>query len=42
MATFHDFDAVALWGFLTSGNYAMAPTGTDPARRRERSRRRAI
>ena len=27
MATFHDFDAVALWGFLTSGRYAMAPPG---------------
>jgi CRP-like cAMP-binding protein len=27
MATFHDFDAVALWGFLTSGSYAMAPPG---------------
>ena len=28
MATFHDFDAVALWGFLTSGNYATCPSGT--------------
>ncbi len=28
MATFHDFDAVALWGFLTSGSYVMCPTGT--------------
>jgi CRP-like cAMP-binding protein len=27
MATFHDFDAVALWGFLTSGSYAMCPPG---------------
>jgi CRP/FNR family transcriptional regulator, cyclic AMP receptor protein len=27
MATFHDFDAVALWGFLTSGSYAMCPSG---------------
>ena len=25
MATFHEFDAVALWGFLTSGSYAMCP-----------------
>jgi CRP-like cAMP-binding protein len=25
MATFHDFDPVALWGFLTSGSYAMCP-----------------
>ena len=23
MATFHDFDPVALWGFLTSGSYAL-------------------
>jgi CRP-like cAMP-binding protein len=28
MATFHDFDPVALWGFLTSGSYAMCPPGT--------------
>ncbi len=28
MATFHDFDPVALWGFLTSGSYAMCPSGT--------------
>jgi CRP-like cAMP-binding protein len=28
MAVFHDFDAVALWGFLTSGTYAMCPSGT--------------
>ena len=27
MATFHDFDPVALWGFLTSGSYAMCPPG---------------
>jgi len=27
MATFHDVDAVALWGFLTSGSYAMCPPG---------------
>ncbi len=25
MASFHEFDAVALWGFLTSGSYAMCP-----------------
>jgi CRP-like cAMP-binding protein len=28
MATFHDFDPVALWGFLTSGSYAMCPSGS--------------
>ncbi len=27
MATFHDFDSLALWGFLTSGSYAMCPPG---------------
>ena len=27
MATFHDFDSLALWGFLTSGQYAMCPPG---------------
>jgi CRP-like cAMP-binding protein len=27
MATFHEFDPVALWGFLTSGSYAMCPPG---------------
>ena len=27
MATFHDFDPVALWGFLTSGSYALCPPG---------------
>ena len=27
MATFHDFDPVALWGFLTSGRYATCPQG---------------
>lgn len=27
MATFHEFDAVALWGFLTSGRYALCPAG---------------
>jgi CRP-like cAMP-binding protein len=27
MATFHDVDPVALWGFLTSGSYAMCPPG---------------
>jgi CRP-like cAMP-binding protein len=25
MATFHDFDSLALWGFLTSGSYARCP-----------------
>ena len=25
MATFHDFDPLALWGFLTSGSYARCP-----------------
>jgi CRP-like cAMP-binding protein len=27
MAVFHDFDPVALWGFLTSGSYAICPPG---------------
>jgi CRP/FNR family transcriptional regulator len=27
MATFHDFDPLALWGFLTSGSYARCPKG---------------
>jgi CRP/FNR family transcriptional regulator, cyclic AMP receptor protein len=27
MATFHDFDPLALWGFLTSGRYARCPPG---------------
>jgi CRP-like cAMP-binding protein len=27
MATFHDFDSLALWGFLTSGTYARCPPG---------------
>ena len=27
MATFHDFDPVALWGFLTSGRYVHCPPG---------------
>ncbi len=27
LATFHDFDSLALWGFLTSGKYAMCPAG---------------
>jgi CRP-like cAMP-binding protein len=27
MATFHDFDSLALWGFLTSGSYATCPPG---------------
>ena len=27
MATFHDFDPVALWGFLTSGKYVRCPPG---------------
>ena len=27
MATFHDFDSLALWGFLTSGRYARCPAG---------------
>jgi CRP-like cAMP-binding protein len=27
MATFHDFDALALWGFLTSGTYVQCPAG---------------
>ena len=27
MATFHDFDSLALWGFLTSGRYAQCPPG---------------
>jgi CRP-like cAMP-binding protein len=28
MTTFHDFDPVALWGFLTSGSYAECARGT--------------
>ena len=27
IATFHEFDPVALWGFLTSGRYALCPRG---------------
>jgi CRP-like cAMP-binding protein len=27
MATFHDFDPLALWGFLTSGSYLRCPPG---------------
>jgi CRP-like cAMP-binding protein len=27
MATFHGFDSLALWGFLTSGRYARCPSG---------------
>jgi CRP/FNR family cyclic AMP-dependent transcriptional regulator len=27
MATFHDFDRLALWGFLTSGSYVRCPPG---------------
>jgi CRP/FNR family transcriptional regulator, cyclic AMP receptor protein len=27
MATFHDFEPVALWGFLTSGKYVRCPPG---------------
>jgi CRP-like cAMP-binding protein len=27
MATFHDFDSLALWGFLTSGSYVKCPSG---------------
>jgi CRP-like cAMP-binding protein len=27
MATFHDFEPVALWGFLTSGSYVTCPPG---------------
>jgi CRP/FNR family transcriptional regulator, cyclic AMP receptor protein len=27
MATFHEFDSLALWGFLTSGSYARCPPG---------------
>jgi len=27
MATFHDFDPLALWGFLTSGKYVRCPPG---------------
>ena len=27
LATFHDFDSLALWGFLTSGRYARCPPG---------------
>jgi CRP/FNR family transcriptional regulator len=27
MATFHDFESLALWGFLTSGSYVRCPPG---------------
>src|SRR5262245_5147552 len=27
MATFHEFDPLALWGFLTAGRYARCPSG---------------
>jgi CRP/FNR family transcriptional regulator len=27
LATFHDFDPLALWGFLTSGHYVLCPPG---------------
>jgi len=27
MASFHDFDPLALWGFLTSGTYVQCPSG---------------
>jgi len=27
MATFHEFDPLALWGFLTAGRYALCPAG---------------
>ena len=27
MANFHDFDPLALWGFLTSGRYVRSPPG---------------
>src|SRR5258705_3034953 len=27
IATYHDFDSLALWGFLTSGRYAECPAG---------------
>jgi len=37
MATFHDFDPVALWGFLTSGTYAMCPHGSTLLAEGERS-----
>ena len=29
MASFHEFDPAALWGFLTSGTYARCRSGTD-------------
>jgi CRP-like cAMP-binding protein len=28
MAAFHDFDPLALWGFLTSGSYVRCPSGS--------------
>ena len=34
MATFHDFDPLALWGFLTSGQLCPVPAGAHAARRR--------
>jgi CRP-like cAMP-binding protein len=37
MATFHDFDPVALWGFLTSGTYATCPPGSTLLGEGERS-----
>ena len=36
MATFHDFDSLALWGFLTSGRYAEARRGPHAAGRGRR------
>ena len=33
MATFHDFDPLALWGFLTSGQVRPVPAGPHAARR---------
>ena len=27
LATFHDFDSLALWGFLTAGRFARCPAG---------------
>ena len=33
MATFHDFDSLALWGFLTSGTLCPLPARADAARR---------
>ena len=41
MATFHDFDALALWGFLTSGTLRPVPAGAHACSPKGRRRRPA-